>query len=262
MNLLTRNECARIHEAALEVLRDVGVRVDDPGIVKLLQEAGATVTDEKVVHIPAQLVEWALKQCPGEARLADRRGNLWHLKPGGDSVVATGNALYVTRGRTRSELQAADLAELARVVDACEHIQGMVGTAVTDYPPPVRDFVGYRIMATHTTKHLRPCIFTPRGARLVNWPARSSSSAPRPPASRTCGSRPWAPPIRGSRCWPPPGGARWCLHRRQQGCFRPRTGWLCRCGPWQNHAPSCGRIFPSFPRFQAGRRQVPWWQTL
>jgi len=82
-------------------------------------------------------------------------------------MMVTGNALYITRGRMRSELQSSDLIELARVVDACKHIHGMVGVAITDYPPSARDFVGFRIMAKYTAKHLRPCIFTPRGAKLV-----------------------------------------------------------------------------------------------
>jgi trimethylamine--corrinoid protein Co-methyltransferase len=59
------------------------------------------------------------------------------------------------------------LAELARVVDACPNIHGMVGTSIADYPPTSRDFVGFRIMAENTGKHLRPCIYTPPGARTV-----------------------------------------------------------------------------------------------
>ncbi|MFB3921826.1 MAG: trimethylamine methyltransferase family protein [Terriglobia bacterium] len=165
--ILSTNDCGRIHAAALETLREVGVRVDDPAIVRMLQEAGASVAQENVVHLPEELVEWALQQAPRSLRIADRNGNEWDLGPGGDTLVLTGNALYVTRGRARSELRSADLAELARIVDACPNISGMVGTAVSDYPPSSRDFVGFRIMAQHTAKHLRPCIYTPRGGRIV-----------------------------------------------------------------------------------------------
>ncbi|MBZ5544605.1 MAG: trimethylamine methyltransferase family protein, partial [Acidobacteriia bacterium] len=165
--VLDRQACERIHEAALEVLRDVGVRVDDPDVVRLLEEAGATVTQENVVRIPEHLVERAIRQAPHVVRIADRNGNLWKLSPEGGTLVLTGNALYVTRGRARSELQSRDLAELARIVDACGNIHGMVGTTVADYPPACRDFVGFRIMAENTGKHLRPCIYTPRGARTV-----------------------------------------------------------------------------------------------
>jgi len=165
--ILSNADCERIHEAALDVLRDVGVRVDDPDIVRQLREAGASITDENVAHLPRSLVEWAIRQSPKVVRIADRDGRLWDLTPGGATVVVTGNALYITRGRERRDLTSSDLADLARIVDACDNIHGMVGTSVSDYPPTARDFAGFRIMARHTVKHLRPCIYSPRGGRLV-----------------------------------------------------------------------------------------------
>jgi trimethylamine--corrinoid protein Co-methyltransferase len=165
--ILDTRDCERIHAAALEVLRDVGVRVDEPGIVRLMQEAGATLAGENTVHIPERLVKWALDRAPRTLRIADRRGNLWTLGPQGGTLVLTGNALYLTRGRARRELASADLADLARIVDACANIHGMVGTSIADCPPAGRDFVGFRLMAQNTGKHLRPCIYTPQGGRTV-----------------------------------------------------------------------------------------------
>jgi trimethylamine--corrinoid protein Co-methyltransferase len=165
--LLTPTDCQKIHAAALTVLSEVGVRVDDPETVRLLEEAGSTLDSTNRVRIPASLVEWALRQAPHEVRIADRQGHLWQLGPGGGTLVLTGNALYITRGRARRDLCAADLVELARTADACPNIHGMVGTSIADYPPTSRDFVGFRIMAEFTGKHLRPCIYTPAGARTV-----------------------------------------------------------------------------------------------
>jgi trimethylamine--corrinoid protein Co-methyltransferase len=165
--ILQRGDCERIHEAALEVLRDVGVKIDDPEILSLLKEAGAVVSDSNVAHMPMSLVKWAIEKSPKKVRIADRKGNIWHLHPGGPSLVLTGNALYITRDRSRADLKSADLAELAQVVDRCRNIHGMVGTSVVDYPPKCRDFAGFRIMARNTAKHLRPCIYSPKGGRLV-----------------------------------------------------------------------------------------------
>lgn len=165
--ILSEADCRRIHGAALDVLARTGVRVDSPEIVRLLLDAGATAAGENAVRIPPALVEWALRQAPRTARIADRRGNLWEIGPGGPALVLTGNALYITRGRTRGDIHATDLAELARVVDACPNIHGMVGTSIADCAPTHRDFKGFRIMARHTAKHLRPCMFTPEGARTV-----------------------------------------------------------------------------------------------
>jgi trimethylamine--corrinoid protein Co-methyltransferase len=165
--LLTNADCEKIHQDALVVLDKVGVRVDDPEIVRMLQDAGATIDSENRVHISAELVKWALGQAPRQLKIADRTGRLWHLSPEEGTVVLTGNALYITRGKVRTDLGSGDLAQLARVVDACDHIHAMVGTSIADYPPTSRDFVGFRIMAENTAKHLRPCIFTPAGARTV-----------------------------------------------------------------------------------------------
>ena len=177
--LLAPADCKRIHTAALDVLSELGVRADDAGIVRTLQEAGATVDRENRVHIPAQLVEWALNHAPRQVKIADRNGHLWQLSPDGGTLVLTGNALYMTRGRVRSDLRSADLAELARVVDACPNIHGMVGTSLADYPPTSRDFAGFRIMAEFTGKHLRPCIYTPAGAHTVMEMAQVLLDGPR-----------------------------------------------------------------------------------
>ena len=165
--LLTRTDCETIHGAALEVLSGVGVRIDDGAVTRRLQDAGATVDAQSRVQIPGDLVKWALGQAPRQINIADRLGHLWELGPDGGTVVWTGNALYVADERGRRDLLAADLRDLARIVDACANIHGMVGTSIADYPPTSRDFVGFRIMAEHTVKHLRPCIFTPAGARTV-----------------------------------------------------------------------------------------------
>ena len=165
--LLTHPDCERIHQAGLDVLDQLGVRVDDPEIVRLLQGAGATVENENRVHIPADLVKWALGRAPHQVKVADRKGHVWQLSPQEGTMVLTGNALYITRGKVRTDLGSSDLAQLARVVDACDHIHAMVGTSMADYPPTSRDFVGFRIMAENTAKHLRPCVYTPAGARTL-----------------------------------------------------------------------------------------------
>ncbi len=164
---LSREDCQRIHDSALQVLEEVGVRLDDPKITRLVLDAGGVATAGSRVRISRDLVSLALRQCPKSIGIADRSGTLTALSPGGPALFLTGNALYVTRGNSRTELGSADLAELARVVDACRNISGMVGTSIADIPPGCRDFVGFRIMAENTRKHLRPCIYTPSGARLV-----------------------------------------------------------------------------------------------
>lgn len=166
--ILSAEDCARIHQASLDVLETVGVRVDDAAIVALLKrEGGSDGAAPDTVRIPRALVRECLATCPPRARFSDRRGNSRELGAGDGSVFWTGNALYVAHGKTRRELRSADLALLTRVADACAEIDGMVGTSVADFPPPARDVAGVRVMALHTAKHLRPCTFTPAGAAAM-----------------------------------------------------------------------------------------------
>jgi trimethylamine---corrinoid protein Co-methyltransferase len=166
--LLREEDCARIHEASLDILETVGVRVDDQAIVELLKKHGASGTGASdVVRMPRGLVRDCLATCPPDAQVADRRARSTQFGQGGGTVFWTGNALYVAHGARREELKSADLARLTRIAEACPEIDGMVGTSVADFPPPARDVAGFRVMARNTAKHLRPCIFTPAGASAI-----------------------------------------------------------------------------------------------
>ena len=166
--ILRAEDCARIHAASLDVLETVGVRVDDAGIIALLKrQGGSGGATADTVRIPRELVRECLATCPPTVRFSDRRGASSELGAGEGSVFWTGNALYVAHGKTRRELLTSDLALLTRVADACPEIDGMVGTSVADFPPPARDVTGFRVMAMHTAKHLRPCTFTPEGASAM-----------------------------------------------------------------------------------------------
>jgi trimethylamine---corrinoid protein Co-methyltransferase len=168
MTILTRDDCERILRGSLDVLETVGVRIDDGGILDLLGRHGARKGgDADTVRLPRELVAECLAACPPAARLSDRQGCAVEVGPAGGIVFWTGNALHVAEGRTRRELVTEDLARLARVAQACPEVQGMVGTSVADVPPAARDVVGFEVMAAHTVKHLRPCIFTPAGAGAI-----------------------------------------------------------------------------------------------
>jgi len=177
--LLTREACERIHDASLDILETVGVRVDDAEIFALLMRSGARASPEAdTVRLPRELVVECVATCPPTARFADRRGTVHTLGPQGGTVFWTGNALNVAEGGTRRELLRADLATLTSVAEACPEIDGMVGTSVADFPAPTRDVVGFRVMANHTAKHLRPCSFSPKGASAMIEMAQVLGDAP------------------------------------------------------------------------------------
>ena len=168
VNLLTPEQIAEIHDASLDVLETVGVKVDHPRVFQALCAAGAEGdADEVTVRLPRGLVAQSIARAPSNIRLADRRGECAQVGADGGTVFWGGNALCIARGRDRTEMTSADLAQFTRLLDALEHVHGVVGTSVADYPPVVRDFVGLRILAENSRKHLRPVIFSPDGPLAI-----------------------------------------------------------------------------------------------
>jgi len=168
MGFLAVPQIERLNRSSLNLLESVGIKVDHPDVVRKLAAAGAkTDADGVKIRIPPELVAECVVRAPRNIRLADRRGGCAQVGADGGTVFWGGNALCIARGRERKEIASADLAEFTRLLDALEHVHGVVGTSIHDYPPQTRDFVGFRILAENSTKHLRPVIFTGNGPLAI-----------------------------------------------------------------------------------------------
>jgi len=166
-SVISQVEVRRIHEASIEVLAEVGVKISHPEIRILLLEAGVKEGKDSIIFFPSTLIEECLKKAPRSIRFADLKGNIVDVTPGATPLFWTGNAMYYFRGSERRELTRESYVEFCRVATQLPHLHAIVGTNLSDYPPAARDFVGFRAMAEHTQKHLRPVIFTPRGIEVI-----------------------------------------------------------------------------------------------
>ncbi len=65
LNYLSETDLERIHQAALSLLENPGVFSDSDAILDIFRKGGARVDREAhTVHVPAQLVDAALKSAP------------------------------------------------------------------------------------------------------------------------------------------------------------------------------------------------------
>ncbi len=159
--VLTRGQCEVVHRASLEILRRTGVRVYHDGALSLLREMDAVITDENLVHLPAGLVEWALKQAPSRVVLCKRgssevaaplEGGTVNFGPGSDCP----NYLDPRSGERR-KFTAADVVDCLHVCDALPEIAFVMSMGI-----PSDVDVGnvyrqqYALMLEHTTK---PAVF-------------------------------------------------------------------------------------------------------
>jgi trimethylamine--corrinoid protein Co-methyltransferase len=158
LNSLTDDALNDIHQATLEVLENTGLFIETDEALEVFEGAGAEVDrQEKIVKIPAQLVEDAIGSAPSKILLAGRN-------PKHDKVLEAGRVHFTNfsegiqvvdpfNGERRTPVKA-DLANAAKLVDYLDDIdvcEKAVGSG--DVPPEVLPLHNAEAMLTNTTKH-------------------------------------------------------------------------------------------------------------
>ena len=85
MQILSKGELAKIHEATLRVLKETGIAFKSDEALNIFKKHGVKVVDE-TVYLDAKTVEKALESAPGEFRLNARESSK-SVTIGGDSIV-------------------------------------------------------------------------------------------------------------------------------------------------------------------------------
>jgi trimethylamine--corrinoid protein Co-methyltransferase len=159
--LLTDDQLAQIHHAALEILEQTGSRVFNAEARDLLLGAGCTISDSDLVRIPPTLIEKALESAPSKIVLHDRNGvPAVHLEDH-RTYYGTGSDLPFTRDLESGERRASvleDIGQAARLADALPNLDFVMSMAqASDVDPQTSDRKAFLAMVENTTK---PIIFT------------------------------------------------------------------------------------------------------
>ena len=158
----------KIHNAALELLKDPGIKLDHDDICKMLLDAGAKQgASTNVVRIPKELADEKIALCPKEFIFADREGNGPPVGPERDAVIWSVPGLKIYENNAVRAFTQDDMARAARLLDQLDNVDAVFGLALDDVPPRVCDVVGLRIMAENTAKHIRVLCFTPQGSDMM-----------------------------------------------------------------------------------------------
>jgi len=160
ISVLSAASVAEVHARSLEILSEIGVRVDSPRARKLLASAAGVVSGDGPVRLPAELVAWALGAAPSNVAVFKRTGEpAFTLGPGGGGTrfgIGTTNLYYqdpltdavvpFTRGH---------MASCARLGDALPafDVVSTIGV-LRDLTPDVADLYATLEMAANTTKSL------------------------------------------------------------------------------------------------------------
>jgi trimethylamine--corrinoid protein Co-methyltransferase len=157
---LSDEDCARIHQASLEILDRTGVKLHHREAVALLKKAGARVEEGDRVYVPAGLVEQALSTAPKSVTLYDRHGEPALLLEGDRCYYGPGSdCLNIIDHRTGQHRKAMmqDVVEGVTVCDALPHIDFVMSMFLpSDMDADVSDRHQMAAMLQHTTK---PIVF-------------------------------------------------------------------------------------------------------
>ena len=158
LNTLTDDQLDAIHRATLEVLEQTGLFVETREALDVFDGAGADIDRQnKVVKIPPNLVEDAIRSAPSTILLAGRN-------PENDKILEADRVHFTNfsegvevidpySGERRTPTKA-DLANAAKMVDYLDDIdvcEKAVGA--NDVPPETVPLHNAEAMLSHTTKH-------------------------------------------------------------------------------------------------------------
>jgi len=163
--LLGEDDKQAIYDAALEIIGAVGMRVRQVEALELLRGAGAEVSGDDLVRLPASLVDRARSTAPAVVPVFDRDGEPAMRLGGRRSYFGTGSDLmniYDLETGERRLARLADVSTAARLCDGLDNIDFVMSSAYpSDVADPHRAYVNeFRAMVTGTTK---PMVVTAEG---------------------------------------------------------------------------------------------------
>ena len=173
LKTLTDEQVKTIHEHALNILEETGVRFQSLEALQLLEKIGAKVDYEKeVARFGRDLVEDAIRTTPESFTLYNRYkepvaeigGNNVYFDPGSATI-----RFLESDGKTARPTVGSDLEKIAQVTEALDSI-ALVSTALTpsDIPEMVGD--GFRVYALlkNSTKPFVGGAFSSEGVGLIH----------------------------------------------------------------------------------------------
>jgi len=83
LTVLSADLISQVYAWSLEILANIGVRVDSPRAGDLLARGAGGSGEDGRVRIPAELVEWVLRVAPPDHDALVERGEAWSRRFGG-----------------------------------------------------------------------------------------------------------------------------------------------------------------------------------
>lgn len=172
LQVLSSEDCSRIHEETLRVLLETGVRVDTVRGRKALSDAGARVDENThIVRIPSALVEESIKVAPKDFSLGSRRpGKLIPMNQAACGIIMDGGAIYSYDAETQMRRTATldDWYLATRLGDCLDDVDVYWNAIETCWDRSPGGTVSYwRTVFQNFSKHIQDATMTPDESRWM-----------------------------------------------------------------------------------------------
>jgi trimethylamine--corrinoid protein Co-methyltransferase len=168
IDVFSQDELEQVYNGSLEVLERAGVYVELEPVLKMLDQAGASVDYEsKIARLPRALVEECLKSVPRQFKLKSRGTEL--IVGGEDTYwgLICGPTIIDPYSGEARQTTLQDVADWARVGDALENISFLTPPMATDVPPFIADRFEFEAMLNNSGKLLQPNLYSAEGCEDV-----------------------------------------------------------------------------------------------
>jgi trimethylamine--corrinoid protein Co-methyltransferase len=164
LNFLSDQNKDKIHQAALKILAQIGMKIFHPQALELLGAAGCSVENDHIVKIPHELVVLALESTPKNIAVYDREANHCMDVGGRRAYFGTGSDLIFSHDAIKNERHLCvleDVRRAARVADALPNIDFIMSFGhPSDCLPQHAYLLSFQAM---TANSIKPIVSTAQG---------------------------------------------------------------------------------------------------
>ncbi|MFX0099761.1 MAG: trimethylamine methyltransferase family protein [Candidatus Hodarchaeota archaeon] len=162
--LMNEEQIERIHEATLDILENVGVKIDHDGGIALMKEKGCDVKEGSIVRIPRTIVEECIKSTPSSIKMFNRKGEEAMNLEGRNTYFGLGTDLIKTYDLETNEVRLSllkDVKNAAKIADYCKNVDFIASYALpSDVPTNTMYIECFKAEMENSTK---PIFFTAAG---------------------------------------------------------------------------------------------------
>jgi trimethylamine--corrinoid protein Co-methyltransferase len=154
LQFLSPQEIESIHQASLQILTEVGVRIEDREMTEKLQDCGCRLDEQRVKFAP-ELIDTTLEHVSDEVIFGSRSGEQIHVKHGNVFTHTGGSipCIYDLESGQKRDATLADLRDLIRLMNTLDHLD-MPGALVCpqDVPGAMSEIRQFEMLLRYSRK--------------------------------------------------------------------------------------------------------------